>query len=465
MLALLSAALSDASPVKDQAFEPASPNVIPTISQYRWAQTFTVGVTGTLTRVDVLVAQMFRVQSDTLDITIFDTSGGAPHLPLTAPFHIPAASVPIVSHVTVFDSYAYLSAAFALPVTAGDVLAIVVSTRAPSEYYWAGVFGGGYPRGQLYTTTNNTWAVSGSEDQVFRTFVAPSRPPTANAGSSQTVRPGTTVNLDGSASYDDNTDTRLLQYAWSFVSVPDGSAVTLTGADTSTPNFVPDLPGNYVVQLIVTDEDGLSSLPSQVTIGENLPPIANAGQDQLVIVSQPVALNGSAIDPDGDAITYDWQFTGEPAGSTTLLAQPTLATTTFVPDLPGVYVATLTPSDFLGPGVSANATITVTTASGYAEIQLQAAAAQVQDLPADAVTNGGNKNALIQFLSNAVVALQNDNMIEARQQVQQAISRADGCAVQGAPDGNGRLRDWITSCAAQEQVYPLLAAALNAITP
>jgi hypothetical protein len=29
------------------------------------------------------------------------------------------------------------------------------------------------------------------------------------------------------------------------------------GADTMTPNFVPDLPGNYLVQLVVTDEDGL----------------------------------------------------------------------------------------------------------------------------------------------------------------------------------------------------------------
>jgi hypothetical protein len=456
---------SHASQVKDQAFEPPSPDTILTIfSNYRWAQTFTVGVTGTLTRIDVLVAQLFQAQPEDLEITIFDTSSGAPHVALTTPVHLSPASVPIVLHVSNFSDYAYLSAAFALPVTAGDVLAIVVSTGPASEYYWAGVFAGGYPAGQLYRTTSAAW-VPGSEDQAFRTFVA-SNAPTANAGNNQTVRPGVTVNLDGSGSYDDNTATNLLQYAWSFVSLPSGSAVTsFTGAKTTTPSFVPDVPGNYVIQLVVTDQDGLSSLPSQVVIGENLPPTANAGLDQLVIVNNTVALNGSAIDPDGDSITYNWLFTTEPTGSNAQLAQPNLANTTFIPDLPGVYRVTLTPSDFLGVGTSASATITVTTATTYTEIQLQAVAAQVQGLPASAVTTGGNQNALIHFLSNAVTALQSGNLDGAWQQVEQAISRTDGCALYGAPDGNGPSRDWITTCEAQEQIYPPLVAALAAVMP
>jgi hypothetical protein len=280
------------------------------------------------------------------------------------------------------------------------------------------------------------------------------------------VRPGTTVNLDGSGSYDDNTETNLLQYAWSVLSVPDGSGVTtLMGANTMAPSFVPDLPGDYVVELLVSDQDGLSSLPSQVTIGENLPPTASAGPDQLVLVNQSVALDGSAVDPDGDSITYAWHFTSQPIGSAAQPIEPTVTNTTFVPDLPGVYVATLTPGDFLGPGISASATITVITATMYAEIQLQAVAAHMAELPADAVTTRGNQNALIQLLSHVVVALQSGNLIGARHQLEQAISRTDGCALQGAPDGNGPGRDWITSCEAQEQVYPLLVAALSAMTP
>jgi hypothetical protein len=466
MFALLHATASAASPPKDQAFEPSPPDTIPTVfREYRWAQTFTVGLTGTLTGVDVLVAQMFRVQPEDLEITIFDTLEGAPHLALTPSVSLPAASVPLVAHPSNFDGYAYLRAGFSLAVTAGDVLAIVVSTGQYSQYMWAGALAGGYPGGQLYSTTGDSWARHRSMDMAFRTFVAPSAPPTANAGNNQTVRPGTTAHLDGSGSYDDNTLTSLLHYAWNFVSLPTGSSVVLNGASTVEPSFVPDLPGNYVTELVVTDQDELSSPPSRVTVGENLAPTANAGRDQLVIVNNPVTLTGSATDPDGDLVTYNWAFTVKPAGSFTQLAEPGSASTTLLPDLPGVYVATLTASDPFGAGPAANVQITAATATTYAEIQLQAAAVQIQDLAAESATNGGNQNALIQLLGNAAVALQSGNATGARQQLQQAISRTDGCALRGAPDGNGPSRDWITACGAQNQLYPSLVAALAAIAP
>jgi hypothetical protein len=55
-----------------------------------------------------------------------------------------------------------------------------------------------------------------------------------------------------------------LTYAWSFVSKPAGSTAVLSGADTVNPTFVPDKPGPYVVQLIVT-AGGVSS-PRSVTL-------------------------------------------------------------------------------------------------------------------------------------------------------------------------------------------------------
>jgi hypothetical protein len=171
---IINTTLSEATPIKDQAFEPSSPDTIPTIfSNYRWAQTLTVGLSGTLTDVDVLVAQLFSAQPEDLLVTIFDTSGGAPNGALTLPFHFLPGVVPIVQHPSDFSAYQYLSAPFSLPVTAGDVLAIVLSTGPTSQYYWAGVFGGGYPGGQLFRTTGGPWAASGPEDQAFRTFVDP----------------------------------------------------------------------------------------------------------------------------------------------------------------------------------------------------------------------------------------------------------------------------------------------------
>ena len=125
-------------------------------------------------------------------------------------------------------------------------------------------------------------------------------------------------------------------------------------------------------------------------------------------------------------------------------------------------MATLTPSDFLGPGTPSSATITVITASTYAEMQLQAFAAQIQRLLADAVTTGGNRNALTQLVSHVVAALQLGNATGAQQHLQQAMSRTDGCALHGEPDGNGPGRDWITTCAAQEQIYVPLVDVLAA---
>lgn len=286
------------------------------------------------------------------------------------------------------------------------------------------------------------------------------QPPVAVAGANQAVRPGTVVQLNGSGSYDDNTPTDLLQYAWKFVSIPAGSAATLSGASTMTPSFVPDAPGTYTIQLTVTDQGGLSSVPSQVTVGEDPAPTASAGADQLVVVKYPVTLTGSGFDPAGNPLTYAWTFSTKPSGSAAQFAQPNSASTTLIPDLPGIYVVTLTPADFLGPGAPASAQITATTATTHAEIEVQAAATVLQGLPSSAVTTGGNRNALMQLLGNAVAALQAGNPTGARQQLLLAISRTDGCALRGAADGNGPSRDWITTCSAQNQVYSSLMAAL-----
>ena len=49
--------------------------------------------------------------------------------------------------------------------------------------------------------------------------------------------------------------------------------------------------------------------------------------------------------------------------------------------------------------------------------------------------------------------------------VEKALARTDGCALNGAPDGNGPGRDWITDCAEQLAVYASLSEALDALDP
>ena len=103
-------------------------------------------------------------------------------------------------------------------------------------------------------------------------------PPTANAGSDQTIHAGDLVLLDGSLSFDDNTATLDLLFDWTFTSVPAGSSASIVGADTISPSFVADVTGTYNLSLIVTDEDVQASTPDLVIISsENLPPTADAG--------------------------------------------------------------------------------------------------------------------------------------------------------------------------------------------
>jgi len=75
--------------------------------------------------------------------------------------------------------------------------------------------------------------------------------------------------LDGSASYDPSGGT-IVDWDWQLVSYPSGSAVTMPPGDAIRSNFVPDMAGDYVGQLVVTNDAGNSSEPCTVTL-ESIP--------------------------------------------------------------------------------------------------------------------------------------------------------------------------------------------------
>ena len=168
--------------------------------------------------------------------------------------------------------------------------------------------------------------------------------PVAQAGADQTVPIGSTVQLDGSGSNDVDGDP--LTYLWALITMPTNSTAVLSDTTLVNPTFVADLPGIYVVQLIVNDGNE-DSAPATVTITTaNTPPVAEAGPDQTVVVQSLMTLNGTGSqDADGDALTYQWTLTIQPTGSTISLLNPTFAQPTLVPDLPGTYVVQLVVSD------------------------------------------------------------------------------------------------------------------------
>ncbi|EXI66571.1 MAG: Cell wall-associated polypeptide CWBP200 [Candidatus Accumulibacter adjunctus] len=182
--------------------------------------------------------------------------------------------------------------------------------------------------------------------------------PFANAGPDQTVKVGDPVVLSGAASSDPDGDP--LRYTWTFSSRPPASLASLLDAATVAPRFTADKPGQYLIQLIVSDGK-LNSLPDTVIIStENSRPIANAGPDQSVRVGTLVTLNGGhSTDVDGDPLTYTWQLASVPPGSGATLSNPNTVNPTLLIDQPGSYLIALTVSD--GQVPSLPDTVAVTT--------------------------------------------------------------------------------------------------------
>ena len=98
----------------------------------------------------------------------------------------------------------------------------------------------------------------------FTIVVQPgSQPPTANAGPIQTVRLGSLVTLDGSASSDPDNGPSPLTYQWTQSSGPSSA---LSNASFVKPSFTPSTSGSYTFTLTVSDGVATSgqSLSDQV---------------------------------------------------------------------------------------------------------------------------------------------------------------------------------------------------------
>ena len=192
--------------------------------------------------------------------------------------------------------------------------------------------------------------LSSVADRVVVTASASNSAPVAQAGPDQSVLVGATVELDGSGSADADGD--LLSYSWSITSRPAGSQAQLTYESTDNddpaPTFVADVPGVYVVSLVVGDGKAFSA-SSSVTVtaaSGNVAPVANAGDDVSTVVGRTLTLDGAlSSDANGDLLNFAWALVSRPAGSAAVLAAATGATPGLTPDVAGVYVVELVVND------------------------------------------------------------------------------------------------------------------------
>jgi RHS repeat-associated protein len=87
--------------------------------------------------------------------------------------------------------------------------------------------------------------------------------PVANAGEDRLAGVSETIILDGSGSFDADSDP--LAYQWRFTAIPEGSGATLADASSAAPSFNSDLAGLYTLELVVSDGK-TSSAPDAITI-------------------------------------------------------------------------------------------------------------------------------------------------------------------------------------------------------
>jgi hypothetical protein len=69
----------------------------------------------------------------------------------------------------------------------------------------------------------------------------------------------------GNSSYDPDGGS-IVDYSWTLYSAPDGATATMPAGTANRRNFTPDVVGEYVGELIVTDSDGLVSEPCYATL-------------------------------------------------------------------------------------------------------------------------------------------------------------------------------------------------------
>ena len=144
----------------------------------------------------------------------------------------------------------------------------------------------------------------------------PNQPPTANAGTSETVIAGVNVGLNGSGSSDPNGD--LVSYQWTQTG---GPSVTLSNSTSARPTFTaPNAAATLTFQLVVNDGQ-VNSTPSSVTIT-----VSDAGGADAALTATATASSQTSVQPATAAIdgivngypndsTKEWSTNGGGAGS------------------------------------------------------------------------------------------------------------------------------------------------------
>jgi hypothetical protein len=210
---------------------------------------------------------------------------------------------------------------------------------------------------KLTATDNNN--VSGNATVTVTVKPAPviPGPPSANAGSNQTITlPTNNISLAGSGS---ETNGTIASFSWTQSSGPSTATIGSSSAASTTVSGLQQ--GTYTFRLTITDALGITaSATVTVTVDAPTPgsPVSNAGSNQTITLpTNRVTLAGSGSETNGTIASYSWTQVSGP--STATIASASSASATASGLVKGTYVFMLTVTDNTGVTASDNVTVTV----------------------------------------------------------------------------------------------------------
>jgi hypothetical protein len=198
----------------------------------------------------------------------------------------------------------------------------------------------------------------------------------------------------------------------------------------------------------------------------NVPPVADAGDTQTVLVGATVVLDGSgSFDANLDPLTFRWSIGSKPSGGVAVLDNPTAVNPRFAADKPGLYDITLVVNDGTADSAPSHVTIVAITTQDLLNQTLSETIDAINGLADEMFDNKNHKGTLTGNggIAGVLNLIERGDFVGAYNRLEKdVLAKLDGCATTTPPtppkhDNN----DWITTCDAQDQVYPLIIEALE----